>query len=144
MRYNSEWFIILHLSRQTNLLQSMLPWQQTVNTHLLAGRLTPAASVDVHARTHSVPSRYASSISFLSSIVSPLWWYATPNLIVRLRTGQMSPSPATCKACSSCSLSACFTSSWSLKHQTLTIIWLTQSCRFTWLRQSYDCKQLKL
>jgi len=48
--------------------------------HLLAGRLTPAAKVEVHTIQHSVVDMYASSINFRSSIVRPLWWYATPYL----------------------------------------------------------------
>ena len=40
-------------------------------SYRFAGRLTPAAKVEVHVITHSVPSWYAASISFLSSDVRP-------------------------------------------------------------------------
>jgi hypothetical protein len=40
---------------------------------LLAGKLTPAASVEVQHRQQSVPDENASSINCLSSAVSPEW-----------------------------------------------------------------------
>ena len=49
---------------------------------LLAGKLTPAASVLVDVSTHNVPDRKPSSITLRSSDVRPEWWYATPNGIV--------------------------------------------------------------
>ena len=54
---------------------------------LFAGKLTPAASVDVHVNKHNTPSLYACSMSCLSSVVSPEWWYAIPNWIVCCKTG---------------------------------------------------------
>ena len=57
-------------------------------TYLLAGKFTPAANVEVHVRTHSVPWLYASSINFRSSIVSPPWWYAMPYGMTSRKTGQ--------------------------------------------------------
>ena len=42
--------------------------------NLFAGRLTPAASVDVQVRRQRVPCRYASSMTLLSSEVRPEWW----------------------------------------------------------------------
>lgn len=61
-------------------------------THLLAGRLTPAANVLVQQSKLSTPVENASSTSFLSSLVSPLWWYATPIGSVRCKTGHNRPS----------------------------------------------------
>lgn len=57
-----------------------------------AGRLTPAASVDVQQMQHNTPLRNAFSISCRSSEVSPEWWYATPNGIVYRRIGHRAPS----------------------------------------------------
>lgn len=48
----------------------------------LAGRFTPAASVDVQQITHITPHRNASSKCRRSSAVSPEWWYAMPFIIL--------------------------------------------------------------
>lgn len=58
-------------------------------TYLLAGKLTPAAKVEVQVRRQRVPWLYAASINLRSSIVSPPWWYAIPYGITRRKTGQI-------------------------------------------------------
>lgn len=68
-----------------------------MKSNLFAGRLTPAARVEVHEITHNVPSRYAVSISFLSSDVKPELWYAIPKGMVSLSTGH-SPEASTFSA----------------------------------------------
>lgn len=60
---------------------------------LRAGRLMPAARVEVQARRQSTPDEYASSSSFLSSLVRPLWWYARPKGTVFCSTGHNAPFP---------------------------------------------------
>jgi len=44
-----------------------------VNTTRRTGKLTPAASVDVHVNMLMAPLRYASSMTSRSSIVKPKW-----------------------------------------------------------------------
>jgi hypothetical protein len=56
-----------------------LPTYGALMTTLPAGRLTPAASVDVATSTVMVPSEKPASISSRSSSVSPAWWNAMPS-----------------------------------------------------------------
>lgn len=55
----------------------------------LAGKLTPAANVDVQQITHKTPHRNASSKWRRSSAVNPEWWYAMPHMMLLPRIGHI-------------------------------------------------------
>ena len=100
-----------------NILVSFQCLNTTVKElYLLAGRFTPAASVEVHVRRQRVPAEQASSMRRRSSPVRPLWWQATPQCTVYCRVGHMRPSPSECSSFSSDFLSTRFTSVNSLTH----------------------------
>lgn len=65
-------------SRMRTCLRVLLTWRRLRRMTLLAGRLIPAARVDVAVSTRISPLRYPFSTAALSCADIPAWWYATP------------------------------------------------------------------
>ena len=54
--------------------QACLAWCRLRRMTWVAGRFTPAASVEVATSTLMVPARYAASMPARSCVMSPAWW----------------------------------------------------------------------